>query len=107
MIISGGFNVYSSEVENCLAAHPAVAMSAVIGVPHAKWGEAVTALVVLKPDASVTEQALIDFVTAHKGVVCAPKSVSFETALPLTSLGKLDKKSLRARYWGGQDRQVS
>ena len=61
----------------------------------------------LKPDASVTEQALIDFVTAHKGVVCAPKSVSFETALPLTSLGKLDKKSLRARYWGGQDRQVS
>ncbi|MGO4281815.1 AMP-binding protein [Cupriavidus sp. RAF20_2] len=107
MIISGGFNVYSSEVENCLAAHPAVAMSAVIGVPHAKWGEAVTALVVLKPDASVTEQALIDYVTERKGVVCAPKSVSFETELPHTSLGKLDKKTLRARYWSGQDRQVS
>ncbi len=61
-------------------------MSAVIGVPHAKWGEAVTALVVLKPDASVTEQALIDYVTERKGVVCAPKSVSFETELPHTSL---------------------
>ncbi|WP_420991994.1 AMP-binding protein [Cupriavidus sp. 30B13] len=107
MIISGGFNVYSSEVENCLALHPAVAMSAVIGVPHAKWGEAVTALVVLKPDASVSEQALIDFVTERKGVVCAPKSVSFEPELPLTSLGKLDKKTLRARYWSGQARLVS
>jgi fatty-acyl-CoA synthase len=106
MIISGGFNVYSAEVENCLAMHPAVASSAVIGVPHAKWGEAVAALVVAKPGAQVSERDLIDFVVARKGAVCAPKTVSFETELPLTSLGKVDKKALRARYWAGRDKQI-
>ena len=107
MIISGGFNVYSSEVENCLALHPAVAMSAVIGVPHPKWGEAVTAVVVTKPGAQVAEQELIDFVASHKGVVNAPKTVLFASELPLTAIGKLDKKAIRARYWEGQERQVS
>ncbi len=106
MIISGGFNVYSSEVENCLALHPAVAVSAVIGVPHAKWGEAVTAVVVLKEGASVSAEELIAFVTEHKGVVNTPKTIEFVAELPLTALGKLDKKTLRARYWEGQDRQV-
>jgi fatty-acyl-CoA synthase len=107
MIISGGFNVYSSEVENCLALHPAVAMSAVIGVPDPKWGEAVTAVVVLKPQATVSARALIEFVAARKGVVSAPKTLFFETALPLTAIGKVDKKAIRAKYWVGQDRQVS
>jgi fatty-acyl-CoA synthase len=107
MIISGGFNVYSSEVENCLALHPAVAMSAVIGVPDPKWGEAVTAVVVLKPQATVSASALIEFVAARKGVVSAPKTLFFETALPLTAIGKVDKKAIRAKYWVGQDRQVS
>jgi len=73
MIISGGFNVYPSEIENCLAQHPDVAMSAVIGLPHVKWGEAVTAVVVLKNNRSLTEQAVIDYVVTHKGVVNAPK----------------------------------
>ncbi|MFM0211513.1 AMP-binding protein [Paraburkholderia sediminicola] len=106
MIISGGFNVYSSEVENCLALHPAVAMSAVIGVPDPKWGEAVTAVVVLKPQATASERALIEFVAARKGVVSAPKSIVFETGLPLTAIGKVDKKAIRAKYWAGLDRQV-
>ncbi len=98
MIITGGFNVYPSEIENCLAQHPAVAMTAVIGVADPKWGEAVTAVVVLKSAASLTEQQVIDYVVAHKGVVNAPKKVFFETELPLTALGKVNKKQLRSTY---------
>ncbi len=98
MIISGGFNVYPSEIENCLAQHPDVAMSAIIGIPHAKWGEAVTAIVVLKIGGSLTEKKVIDYVVAHKGVVNAPKKVFFETALPLTALGKVNKKQIRKMY---------
>lgn len=107
MIITGGFNVYSSEVENCLAQHPAVALSAVIGVPHEKWGEAVMAVVVKKDGARVEVDDLIAFVTERKGVVQAPKAVEFVEALPLTALDKVDKKTLRARYWAGRERQVS
>ena len=98
MIISGGFNVYPSEIENCLAQHPDVAMSAVIGLPHVKWGEAVTAIVVLKTDRSLTEKEVIDYVVAHKGVVNAPKKVFFEPELPLTALGKVNKKQIRNKY---------
>ncbi|QFZ84042.1 AMP-binding protein [Variovorax paradoxus] len=107
MIISGGFNVYSSEVESCLAQHPGVALSAVIGVPHEKWGEAVMAVVVRKKEGAPVDAAeLIAFVTERKGVVQAPKLVTFVDTLPLTALDKVDKKALRARYWTGQDRQV-
>ena len=106
MIITGGFNVYSSEVEACLALHPAVAQSAVIGVPDAKWGEAVAALVVLKPGASAAPQELMDFVHARKGALHTPKQLLFEQELPVTPLGKIDKKALRARFWGAQGRQV-
>jgi fatty-acyl-CoA synthase len=106
MIISGGFNVYSAEVENCLSMHPAVAACAVIGVPHEKWGEAVAALVVLKPGADVGERELVEFVIEHKGAVCAPKTVSFERHLPQTALGKIDKKALRDRFWGAHSRQI-
>ncbi|MDM0021154.1 AMP-binding protein [Variovorax saccharolyticus] len=98
MIISGGFNVYSSEVENCLAQHPAVALSAVIGVPHDKWGEAVMAVVVLKEGAAAGADELVAFVSARKGVVNAPKVVEFVPALPLTALDKVDKKALRGWY---------
>ena len=106
MIISGGFNVYSTEVEACLAMHPAVAQSAVIGVPHEKWGEAVTAVVVLHPGQASDADALAAFVTQRKGVVMAPKRVEFVDALPMTPLGKVDKKQLRSRYWDSQDRQI-
>ncbi|HYP85825.1 AMP-binding protein [Variovorax sp.] len=107
MIISGGFNVYSSEVEGCLAQHPGVALSAVIGVPHAKWGEAVMAVVVAKPGAALSADELIAFVTQRKGVVQAPKFVELVDSLPLTPLDKVDKKALRARYWQDQQRQVA
>jgi len=106
MIISGGFNVYPREVEDVLTQHPAVSAAAVIGVPDAKWGEAVKAVVVLRAGASVTPEELIALVRAHKGEVQAPKSVDFADSLPVTGLGKPDKKALRALYWGGQDRAV-
>jgi fatty-acyl-CoA synthase len=106
MIVSGGFNVFPREVEDVLTGHPAVSNVAVIGVPDAKWGEAVKALVVTRPGATVAAEALIALVRDRKGPVYAPKSVEFVEALPLTPVGKADKKVLRARYWAGQDRQV-
>lgn len=106
MVISGGFNVYSSEVENCLALHPAVAQSAVIGVPDARWGEAVTAIVVLRPGSQATAEELKAFVQQHKGPLCTPRTVDFRDALPLTAIGKIDKKTLRQAYWSAQGRNV-
>ncbi|MNV99519.1 Long-chain-fatty-acid--CoA ligase FadD13 [compost metagenome] len=94
-------------MESCLAQHPGVALSAVIGVPHEKWGEAVMAVVVRKKEGAPVDAAeLIAFVTERKGVVQAPKLVTFVDTLPLTALDKVDKKALRARHWAGQDRQV-
>lgn len=97
MIISGGFNVYPSEVEAGLSAHPAVSSCAVIGVPDEKWGEAVKAYVVLKDGAVVSEQELVAHAREVKGRINAPKSIEFIAELPLTPVGKLDKKALRAR----------
>jgi fatty-acyl-CoA synthase len=107
MIISGGFNVYPKEIEDVLAAHPAVAAAAVIGVPDERWGEAVKAVVALKPGALVDAEALIARVREAKGPVYAPKSVDFEAQLPLTPLGKVDKKALRARWWQSGGRAVN
>jgi fatty-acyl-CoA synthase len=98
MIVSGGFNIYPREIEDIIAEHPAVSQVAVIGVPHEKWGEAVTAIVVLKPGQSVEEAALIAPVAQRKGSFQAPKSVIFVDAIPQTPVGKPDKKALRLRY---------
>ncbi len=106
MIVTGGFNVYPREVEDALFEHPAVKGAAVIGVPDAKWGEAVKAIVVLHATQSATEAELIEFVKARKGSVMAPKSVEFWDAIPLTNLGKLDKKKMREKYWQGYERRV-
>jgi fatty-acyl-CoA synthase len=106
MIISGGFNVYSKEVEDALATHPAVAQCAVIGVPDEKWGEKVLAIVRLR-DERVTEPELIEYVKEKKGSVQAPKEVIFVDQLPLTSLGKTDKNLLRSGYWSDQTRLVN
>ena len=102
MIITGGFNVYPSEVEDVIARHPAVAAVGVVGVPDDRWGEAVKAVVVLRAGHSIDADALIALVREHKGPVQAPKSVDFVDALPLTSLGKPDKKALRAHYINAQ-----
>jgi fatty-acyl-CoA synthase len=106
MIVSGGFNVYPRDVEDVISSHPAVAMVAVIGVPDAKWGEAVTAMVVCKPGQQVPAELLIDMVRDRKGKVYAPKQVQFVTDLPRTAVGKIDKKVLRAPFWAGQARNV-
>jgi fatty-acyl-CoA synthase len=106
MIVSGGFNVFAREVEDVLASHPAVAAVAVIGVPDEKWGEAVKALVVLRPQSTASDEELVQLVRERKGPVQAPKSVEFIAAIPTTPLGKIDKAALRRRYWTGQQRGV-
>ena len=106
MIVSGGFNVYPREVEDVLTAHPAVAAAAVIGVPDDKWGEAVKAVVVLRTGAQASGEELRAAVRTAKGAVNTPKSIDFVTDLPLTALGKPDKKRLRERYWHGHARAV-
>jgi fatty-acyl-CoA synthase len=107
MVISGGFNIFTREVEDCLSSHPAVAACAVIGVPHPRWGEAVAAFVVVRPGCSVDGDELITLVKDKKGSVQAPKTVEFVPALPLTAVGKVDKKVLRARHWDGAERSVA
>jgi len=81
-------------------------MAAVIGVPHQKWGEAVTALIVVKAGTNPSAEALMQLVKDCKGGPHAPKQVEFVDSLPLTAVGKVDKKVLRAKYWAGQARQV-
>jgi len=106
MIITGGFNVFPREVEDVISTHPGVAAVAVIGVPDEKWGEAVKAVVVKRPGHDVDPAELVALVKEHKGAVQAPKSVDFADAIPLSPLGKPDKKTLRARYWEQGERQV-
>ncbi|WP_434032936.1 long-chain-fatty-acid--CoA ligase [Cupriavidus sp. a3] len=107
MIVSGGENVYSAEVENVIGRHPAVAMSAVIGVPHEKWGEAVHAVVVLKACAQATEDEIREHCRAHIAGYKCPKSVEFRQALPLSGAGKILKRDLRAPHWEGKARAVN
>ncbi len=106
MIVSGGFNIFPREIEDVLSTHPAVSAAAVIGVPDDKWGEAVKALVVLRPGGAAQAEELVALVRERKGPIQAPKSVDFVDALPLTPVGKADKKVLRARYWGAGERRV-
>jgi fatty-acyl-CoA synthase len=98
MIVTGGFNVYPREIEDILGEHPAVAQVAVIGVPHPKWGEAVKALVVLRSGVAAKAEDLIASVAKRKGSFQAPKLVEFIDAIPLTPLGKPDKKVLRVKF---------
>lgn len=107
MIITGGFNVFSAEVEGAINGHLAVENCAVIGVPDPKWGEAVKAVVVLKPGQSVSEEVLIEFVKQRIGSVKAPKSVEFWPELPRSPVGKIIKAKIRERYWVGKSRAVS
>ncbi len=107
MIISGGENIYPAEVESALADHPAISDVAVIGVPDEKWGEAVKAVVVLRPDMDLDAETLMSWSRGRIAGFKAPKSVDFVAALPRNASGKLLKRELRAPYWAGAGRQVN
>jgi fatty-acyl-CoA synthase len=113
MIVTGGFNVFPREVEDVIAEHPSVAQVGVVGVPDEKWGEAVTAVVVLRAGVDADDDAVARLteeiqasVKERKGAVQSPKQVIVADALPLTALGKPDKKALRAQFWGDRSRAV-
>ena len=106
MIITGGFNVYSSEVEQVVQAIDGVAEAAVIGTPSERWGEEVTAIVRLHRDSAVTAEHIIEQTKAAIGSVMAPKSVKIVDELPHTAVGKIDKKALRAPFWDSSGRRV-
>jgi fatty-acyl-CoA synthase len=113
MIVTGGFNVFPREVEDVVAEHPSVAQVCVIGTPDEKWGEAVTAVVVLRPNAPSDEESVSKMtaeiqaaVKERKGSVQSPKQVIVVESVPVTALGKPDKKSVRAQFWEGANRAV-
>jgi acyl-CoA synthetase (AMP-forming)/AMP-acid ligase II len=99
MIVSGGENIYPAQVENSLYRHPAVLEAAVFGVPDETWGEAVKAVVVLKPGMDATEEELVSLVREDLGSYMKPRSVDFVTELPKSPTGKILKRDLRAPHW--------
>jgi len=107
MIVSGGENIYSAEVENALSTHPAVGAVAVIGVPDERWGEAVKAVVVLGPQHTCTAEDLTAHCRERLAAYKIPKSIDFVDALPLVASGKVSKKDLRARYWTHEPRMIA
>jgi len=106
MIISGGFNVYPSEVEQVIWSHPSVQDCAVIGVPDSQWGEAVKAVVELNAGQDVSADELIALCKDRLGSVKAPKTVEFVDSLPRSPVGKVLKKDLRAKYWQNEARRI-
>ena len=106
MIISGGFNIYPSEIEQVIWSHPAVRDCAVIGIPDDKWGEAVTAVVVPKAGCSIDPQELLSYCRQRLASMKVPTSVVVESDLPLSAVGKVLKKTLRERFWRGLDRKI-
>ncbi|WP_158970252.1 class I adenylate-forming enzyme family protein [Chachezhania sediminis] len=106
MIVTGGFNVYSAEVEQVILSHPAIDECAVIGVPDPKWGEAVKAVVEVRQGSEVTPEEIIGLVKAQLGGVHAPKSVEIWPELPRSPAGKVLKRDIRDRYWAQETRAV-
>ncbi|PZA13326.1 fatty acid--CoA ligase [Rhodopseudomonas palustris] len=107
MIISGGENIYPAEVESAICDHPDVAEVAVVGVPDDQWGEAVKAVVVMKPGKEATAQDIIGFTRTRIAGYKTPKSIDFIPALPRNASGKILRRQLRDPYWSGKDRQVN
>jgi acyl-CoA synthetase (AMP-forming)/AMP-acid ligase II len=106
MIISGGENIYSPEVEQVIQQHPAVGEVAIIGIPHPKWGEEVKAVVAPKPDHAIDPDELIAFTRERLATYKCPRSIDILEALPRNATGKILKKTLRQPYWEGQSRNV-
>ncbi|MEL0211961.1 MAG: AMP-binding protein, partial [Novosphingobium sp.] len=106
MIISGGFNIFTTEVEAALMAHPAVLNCAVIGIPDDKWGEAVKAVVELKPGETAEPDELIAHCKTALGSVKSPKTIDIWDELPRSPVGKILKRSIRDQFWSTQNRAV-
>ena len=106
MIISGGFNIYPREVEQAIESHPAVAEAAVIGVPDETWGEAVKALVVLKPNTSATAEEITELCRTKIASYKKPHSVEFVESLPKNFQGKIMRRTLRDQYWQDRERKI-
>lgn len=106
MLISGAENVYPAEIENVLYQHEAVAECAVFGIPHERWGEVPAAHVVLSPDASVSEDELIEFCATRIARFKRPRIIRFVDGLPRTPVGKIRKKELRDPYWEGHEKRI-
>lgn len=106
MIISGGMNVYSTEVENVIQTHPSVNQVAVVGLPDEDWGEIVTAFIVRKENVTVSEEDIIKYCDSLLAKYKRPKKVFFIESLPLTTYGKIDKKALREPYWMDKSRKI-
>jgi acyl-CoA synthetase (AMP-forming)/AMP-acid ligase II len=106
MIISGGYNVYPREVEEALYRHPAVRECAVIGIPDARWGEAVKAVVSLKPGHPATAVELLEHCRQWLGGYKKPQSVDLLDDLPKSPNGKILKRELRKPYWEGRQRRI-
>ncbi|MGY2488437.1 fatty acid--CoA ligase [Cupriavidus sp. CP313] len=107
MIISGAENIYPAEVENAIYGHASVAEVAVIGVPDQKWGEAVKAVVVLKPGAAADVEDILSFTRARIAAFKLPKSIDFVESLPRNAAGKVLRRQLREPYWAGLERKVN
>ena len=107
MIITGGENVYPAEVESAIYGHPDILEVAVIGVPDAKWGEAVKAICVPKPGAQIDPESVIGWARERIAGFKVPRSVDIIAALPRNASGKILRKDLRAPYWAGFERQVN
>jgi len=106
MIISGGFNVYATEVENCINSHPAIKQSAVVGIPDEEWGEAVHAEVILKKGSRISEDELINHCKKRLSRYKAPKTIKFVDEIPLSPVGKILRREVRKKYWGSKERLV-
>jgi acyl-CoA synthetase (AMP-forming)/AMP-acid ligase II len=106
MVISGGVNIYPAEIEAVLTKHPSVFDSAVIGIPHEDWGEALMAFVQPHPGTSVTEDELEKFCRAELAAFKCPRQWKFVAELPRNHIGKVLKKDLRAPYWSGRTANV-
>jgi len=106
MIVTGGFNVYSSEVENVINQIPGVHLSQVIGVPSERWGEEVKGLVQLEVGSDLDQEQILAICRDALGSVKSPKTIEYRDSFPLTSLGKVDKKAIRAEFWAARHTNI-
>ena len=106
MIISGGFNIYPSEIEQVIWTHPSVQDCAVIGIPDEKWGEALTAVIELKPGSNLEESEIIELCREELGGVKTPKTIELWDELPRSAVGKVRKKDIRDHFWKDHGRRI-